>query len=204
MVYIHVTWYVFVYVCVCVCTGTDMYVSIQHYILSIIVRVRWGAGTIHTERVHSAYGFVTATLKTNAAWVGSDRTRQVMRIKDWLWEYGGYCVAGDDSSMVILKCLQNGVAWRLTLKKLSCLLLTRLKNNLGTAPYLLAWLTKCNWGTRTWHKDIYGHDWQIRCKLKKCQSHGQDKWTKTSLLCSSLEKSAGEWQISSSRNAKFE
>jgi len=129
--------------CVCICTDTDMYVSIQHCILSILVRVRWGANTIHTERVHS--GFVTVTLKSNAAWVGSNRTRQVMRIKDWLWEYRGYCVEEDDSSIVILKCLQNGVTWRLTTsRRISCLLTTRLKNNLGTATYLLAWLTKWN------------------------------------------------------------
>jgi len=173
--------------CVCICTDTDMYVSIQHCILSILVRVRWGANTIHTERVHS--GFVTVTLKSNAAWVGSNRTRQVMRIKDWLWEYRGYCVEEDDSSIVILKCLQNGVTWRLTtLRRSSCLLSTRLRNNLGTATYLLAWLTECNWGTGTWHTDIYGHDWQNRCKLKKCPLHGQNKWTKTSLLCLSLEK----------------
>jgi len=32
------------------------------------------------------------------------------------------------------------------------------------------------------------HDWQSRCTVKKCQSHGQKIWTKISLQCFSLKK----------------
>ena len=30
-----------------------------------------------------------------------------------------------------------------------------------------------------WQTKTSGHDWQTRCRIKKCQSHGQKKWTKT-------------------------
>jgi len=47
--------------------------------------------------------------------------------------------------IVILKCLQNGVAWRLTLlRRISCLLTTRLQIYLGSTNYLLVRLTKWN------------------------------------------------------------
>jgi len=32
------------------------------------------------------------------------------------------------------------------------------------------------------------HDWQSRCTVKKCQSHGQKKGLMNSLQCSSMEK----------------
>jgi len=40
---------------------------------------------------------------------------------------------------------------------------------------------------------LSSHDWQSRCTVKKCQSHGQNKWTNfISLLCLSLKD---EWGI---------
>jgi len=35
------------------------------------------------------------------------------------------------------------------------------------------------WDWNVSNKD-FGHDWQSRCTVKKCQSHGQEKWTKNS------------------------
>jgi len=72
----------------------------------------------------------------------------------------------------------------------------------GTATHLLTRLMKWSSGTGTSQTNTSGHDWQSRCTVKKCQSHGQKKWFKNLHQCSSLQKWAGQWQRGPFGNAK--